>query len=121
MVLAVVLATLRRLPHFGEAQRQGRWDPMEADDLRDKRVLIIGAGDLGDDLRGGGEALRDGLPLLVLEHVVDDEGGVGDDAPALGADRERLAVDVGDGATLGRDRADGEAAVEGGGGDRGGA
>ncbi len=48
LVLAVVLATLRRLPHFAEAQRQGRWDPMEADDLRDKRVLIIGAGDLGE-------------------------------------------------------------------------
>ncbi|KNC19402.1 hypothetical protein AC792_06640 [Arthrobacter sp. RIT-PI-e] len=48
LVLTVVLATLRRLPHFGEAQRQGRWDPMEADDLRDKRVLIIGAGDLGE-------------------------------------------------------------------------
>lgn len=48
LVLAVVLATLRRLPHFDEAQRQGRWDPMEADDLRDKRVLIIGAGDLGE-------------------------------------------------------------------------
>ena len=48
LVLTVVLATLRRLPHFGEAQRQGRWDPVEADDLRDKRVLIIGAGDLGE-------------------------------------------------------------------------
>lgn len=48
LVLTVILATLRRLPHFGEAQRQGRWDPMEADDLRDKRVLIIGAGDLGE-------------------------------------------------------------------------
>ena len=48
LVLTLILATLRRLPHFGEAQRLGRWDPVEADDLRDKRVLIIGAGDLGE-------------------------------------------------------------------------
>lgn len=48
LVLTVVLATLRRLPHFVEAQRQGRWDPVEAEDLRDKRVLIVGAGDLAE-------------------------------------------------------------------------
>ncbi|WP_188676199.1 2-hydroxyacid dehydrogenase [Subtercola lobariae] len=48
LVMTVILATLRRLPHFVEAQRQGNWEPLEADDLRDKRVLIIGAGDLGE-------------------------------------------------------------------------
>lgn len=48
LVLTLVLATLRQLPHFTDAQRKGTWDPLEADDLRDKRVLIIGAGDLGE-------------------------------------------------------------------------
>lgn len=64
LVLAVILATLRRLPHFNEAQRQGKWDPMEADDLRDKRVLIIGAGDLGEQTA---HRLRsfDAVPVLV--------------------------------------------------------
>ncbi|PPB48030.1 hypothetical protein C4K88_16395 [Arthrobacter pityocampae] len=70
LVLAVVLATLRRLPHFGEAQRQGRWDPMEADDLRDKRVLIIGAGDLGEQTA---RRLRsfDAVPVLVAHTARD--------------------------------------------------
>ena len=71
LVLTLVLATLRRLPHFGEAQRQGRWDPMEADDLRDKRVLIIGAGDLGQQtarrLRG-----FDATPVLVAHTARED-------------------------------------------------
>jgi phosphoglycerate dehydrogenase-like enzyme len=70
LVLTVVLASLRRLPHFGEAQRQGRWDPMEAEDLRDKRVLIVGAGDLGEQtarrLRG-----FDATPVLVAHTARD--------------------------------------------------
>jgi phosphoglycerate dehydrogenase-like enzyme len=36
------------LPHFLDAQRRGTWDLIEADDLRDTKVLIIGAGDLGE-------------------------------------------------------------------------
>jgi phosphoglycerate dehydrogenase-like enzyme len=51
LVLALILASQRRLPHFLDAQRRGAWDPMEADDLRDKSVLIIGAGDLGEETR----------------------------------------------------------------------
>lgn len=47
LVLLLILASQRRLPHFLDAQREGRWDLVEADDLRDKRVLVIGAGDLG--------------------------------------------------------------------------
>lgn len=71
LVLAVILATLRRLPHFNEAQRQGKWDPMEADDLRDKRVLIIGAGDLGEQTA---RRLRsfDAVPVLVAHTARED-------------------------------------------------
>ncbi|QNK80230.1 2-hydroxyacid dehydrogenase [Nakamurella sp. PAMC28650] len=47
LVLLLILASQRRLPHFIEAQREGRWDLVQGDDLADKRVLIIGAGDLG--------------------------------------------------------------------------
>ncbi len=70
LVLTVVLATLRRLPHFVEAQRQGRWDPMEADDLRDKRVLIIGAGDLGEQTARRLRAF-DAVPVLVAHTARD--------------------------------------------------
>lgn len=47
LVLLLILASQRRLPHFIEAQREGRWDLVQGDDLADKCVLIIGAGDLG--------------------------------------------------------------------------
>lgn len=48
LVVLLILASLRELPHFLAAQRAGHWDPEQADDLPDKRVLIVGAGDLGD-------------------------------------------------------------------------
>ena len=48
LVILMILALQRRLPDFLDSQRQGRWEPRLADDLRDKRVLIIGAGDLGE-------------------------------------------------------------------------
>ncbi|MEP6980822.1 MAG: 2-hydroxyacid dehydrogenase [Nakamurella sp.] len=64
LVLAVVLASQRRLPHFLNAQREGRWDLVEADDLTDKRVVIVGAGDLAEQtakrLRG-----FDAVPVFV--------------------------------------------------------
>jgi phosphoglycerate dehydrogenase-like enzyme len=47
LVLLLILASQRRLPHFIEAQCEGRWDLVQGDDLADKCVLIIGAGDLG--------------------------------------------------------------------------
>lgn len=64
LVLALVLASMRRLPHFLDAQRESRWDLVEADDLRDKTVLVVGAGDLGEQtakrLRG-----FDAVPVMV--------------------------------------------------------
>ncbi|GAA2011552.1 2-hydroxyacid dehydrogenase [Nakamurella flavida] len=48
LVLALVLASQRRLPHFLDAQREGRWDLVEGEDMRDKRVVVVGAGDLGE-------------------------------------------------------------------------
>lgn len=64
LVLLLILASQRRLPHFLAAQREGRWDLVQGDDLRDKRVIIVGAGDLGEQtarrLRG-----FDAQPVLV--------------------------------------------------------
>ena len=47
LVVLLVLASRRQLPHFLDAQRQGRWDLVEGDDLVDAQVVIVGAGDLG--------------------------------------------------------------------------
>ncbi len=70
LVLALILASQRRLPHFVNAQRDGRWDLVEGDDLREKKVLIVGAGDLGEQtarrLRG-----FDAEPIFVAHSARD--------------------------------------------------
>ncbi len=47
LVTLLVLASRRQLPHFVDAQREGRWDLVEGRDLVDANVVIVGAGDLG--------------------------------------------------------------------------
>jgi phosphoglycerate dehydrogenase-like enzyme len=49
-VVAVLLSFYRHLPFFLDAQRANRWDFQVTDTLQDKRVLIVGAGDLGTQL-----------------------------------------------------------------------
>ena len=70
LVLTMILALQRRLPDFLDQQRQGRWELLGADDLRDKRVVIVGAGDLGQQtatrLRG-----FDAVPVLVAHSARD--------------------------------------------------
>jgi phosphoglycerate dehydrogenase-like enzyme len=50
-VVAVLLSMYRKLDVFATAQREGRWERQTADTLQGKRVLVIGAGDLGQHLR----------------------------------------------------------------------
>jgi phosphoglycerate dehydrogenase-like enzyme len=50
-VVAVLLSLYRKLDVFTTAQREGRWERQTADTLQGKRVLIVGAGDLGQHLR----------------------------------------------------------------------
>ncbi len=64
LVLAMILASQRRLPHFLDAQRESRWELVEAEDLRDKRVLVVGAGDLGQQTARRLRAF-DAVPVLV--------------------------------------------------------
>ena len=70
LAVLMILALQRQLPHFLDEQRRGRWQPKQGDDLRDKRVLIIGAGDLGEQtakrLRG-----FDAVPVLVANTARD--------------------------------------------------
>jgi phosphoglycerate dehydrogenase-like enzyme len=49
-VVGCLLAVYRELPEFDRAREQRRWDYHSTDTLQDKRVLIVGAGDLGDQL-----------------------------------------------------------------------
>jgi phosphoglycerate dehydrogenase-like enzyme len=83
--VAGLLALYRDFPRFQEARARGEWDYHETDTLQDKRVLIVGAGDLADQLARRlapfdatstlvGRHARDGvhtvdeLPELLPEH-----------------------------------------------------
>lgn len=49
-VMAVLLSWCRRLPEFAEAQHSRRWDRLTSDTLQGKRILVVGAGDVGQQL-----------------------------------------------------------------------
>jgi phosphoglycerate dehydrogenase-like enzyme len=49
-VVGGLLSLYRDFPRFIAARDRGEWDYHETDTLQDKRVLIVGAGDLGDQL-----------------------------------------------------------------------
>jgi phosphoglycerate dehydrogenase-like enzyme len=47
-IVATLLAVYRHLPRFATAQAQRHWDYHVTEELADKRVLIIGAGDVAE-------------------------------------------------------------------------
>jgi phosphoglycerate dehydrogenase-like enzyme len=47
LALALMLASLRGIPEFVRAQDAGEWRPDRRDSLADKRVLIVGYGQIG--------------------------------------------------------------------------
>jgi phosphoglycerate dehydrogenase-like enzyme len=87
LAVAGMLAVLRQLPRFDEARKARRWAPAEVGGLAGRRVLLLGAGDIGDRVaaiarildaettlvarsaRPGVRTLAD-LPELLPEHQV---------------------------------------------------
>ncbi len=47
LAVALILASLRGIPEFVRAQEQARWSPERRESLADKRVLIVGYGQIG--------------------------------------------------------------------------
>jgi phosphoglycerate dehydrogenase-like enzyme len=90
LVLALVLASQRRLPHFFEAQREARWDLVEGEDLRDKRVLVVGAGDLGEQTARRLTAF-DAVPVLVASRARGEVHGT-DELPDLLPDADVVVL-----------------------------
>jgi phosphoglycerate dehydrogenase-like enzyme len=92
LVLLLILAAQRRLPHFLDAQREGHWDLVEADELRDKRVLIVGAGDLGEQTARRLRAF-DAEPIMVA-HSARDGVHATEELPELLPDADVVVVTV---------------------------
>ncbi len=46
--MAVLLASVRELLRFAHQQRDGRWESARTDELAGRRVLVLGAGDIGE-------------------------------------------------------------------------
>jgi phosphoglycerate dehydrogenase-like enzyme len=47
LAVTLILSSLRGIPEFVRAQDEGRWEPERHESLADKRVLIVGYGQIG--------------------------------------------------------------------------
>jgi phosphoglycerate dehydrogenase-like enzyme len=56
LAVAGMLSVLRDLPRFQAAQTEHRWAPAFADGLTGRRVLLVGAGDIGERIKAAVEA-----------------------------------------------------------------
>jgi phosphoglycerate dehydrogenase-like enzyme len=80
-VLTAILSVVREFPRFLRAQDERRWDPVTTDELAGKRVLVVGAGDLGENVARRLGAF-DAEPIMVARTKRDGVHGV-DDLPSL--------------------------------------
>lgn len=64
LALGGMLAVLRRIPEFDAARREHRWAPALTGGLTGQRVLVVGAGDIGNRIAAAVRAF-DGEPTLV--------------------------------------------------------
>jgi phosphoglycerate dehydrogenase-like enzyme len=74
-VLTAILSVLREFPRFVLAQDAHRWEPGRTDELAGKRVLVVGAGDLGENVARRLRAF-DASPTLVARRARDSVHGV---------------------------------------------
>ncbi|HVE30674.1 MAG TPA: 2-hydroxyacid dehydrogenase, partial [Mycobacteriales bacterium] len=91
-VLTAVLASLRNFPEFVRLQERHEWDQKVTGELAGKRVLVIGAGDVGESIR------RRMLPFdttvtMVARTARGDAHGV-DELPALLPEHDVVVVVV---------------------------
>ncbi|GGM36306.1 phosphoglycerate dehydrogenase [Longimycelium tulufanense] len=90
--MGALLAVYREFPRFVQAQAEGRWDHVQADTLQDKRVLVVGAGDIAQRLRRQLVAF-DAEPTLVGRTARDEVRGT-DELPALVAEHDAVILAV---------------------------
>lgn len=69
--LTAILSVLREFPRFERARQARHWDQTATDELAGKRILIIGAGDVGRQL-GRRLSACDATPVFVARTARDD-------------------------------------------------
>jgi phosphoglycerate dehydrogenase-like enzyme len=79
--LTAILSVLREFPRFERARQQRRWDEGVTDELAGKQVLIVGAGDVGQQLARR-LAACDAQPVFAARTARDGVHGV-DELPDL--------------------------------------
>jgi phosphoglycerate dehydrogenase-like enzyme len=72
-IIGVIIAHLRTLPKFAEAQRLGKWESVAGESLAGKTVLIVGYGSIGAAL----EARLGGFGVTVERIARERRAGVG--------------------------------------------
>jgi len=82
--LTAILSVLREFPRFERARLERRWEDGVTDELAGKRVLIVGAGDVGRQL-GRRLVACDAEPVFVARSARDGVHGVAELATLLPA------------------------------------
>lgn len=90
LAVAGILSLLRELPHFHDEQRAARWSPSASEDLDGKRVLILGAGDIGRRVAAA-VGVFDAVCTFVARHARADVTAI-DDVARLLPDHDIVVV-----------------------------
>jgi phosphoglycerate dehydrogenase-like enzyme len=91
-VVAVLLSIYRELNQFASDQSSRRWNRHLTDTLQDKRVLVVGAGDLGSQLRRRLEAFDARVTMVAA--TARDGVHSGDELPELLPAHDAVALMV---------------------------
>ena len=92
LAVAGILAVLRQLPMFLTEQAAGRWTERHTEDLDGKRLLVLGAGDIGKHVAAALEVFG-AVTTYVGRTARDGVRGV-DELPALLPEADILAVAI---------------------------
>jgi len=88
--IAALLVIFRDFPRFAAAQAAHEWDQTATETLDGKRVLILGAGDLGTNLRARLEPF--GATVTMVAHTAHDGAHGLNEVPDLLADHDAVVI-----------------------------
>ncbi|WP_022927533.1 NAD(P)-dependent oxidoreductase [Patulibacter americanus] len=90
LAVALLLATLRELPAFADAQARRSWEPQDTGSLAGARVLVLGAGDLGAHV--GAMVAPFGATATLVGRTARDGVVTMEDVPALLPQQDAVVV-----------------------------